>query len=99
MYGVRLRTITQPPPVILLPEDSDMATIRLIGTPDGKYWIRVLDDTWRETVRQLRGPFHDRQILGNLLSVGLNEDQANGLIFGAHNNHTASLCGITPRLA
>jgi hypothetical protein len=84
---------------IVCRRDSDMAAIRLTGTPDGKYWIRVLDDNWRAPVRQLRGPFHGGQILGNLLSVGLNEDEVNSLIFRAHEDHTASLYGITPRLA
>jgi len=65
-----------------------MATIRLTRAPDGKYWIRVLDDNLRETVRQLRGPFHNGQILEKLLSVGLNEDAAKNLISGVQ--HTAS---------
>ena len=67
-----------------------MPTIRLTATPDGKYWIRILNDNWREKVRELRGPFHDGQILGNLLSVGLNEAEAKSLIVSAHPDCLAS---------
>jgi len=33
-------------------------TIRLTGTPDGKYWIRIQDHELGKTVRQLREQHH-----------------------------------------
>jgi hypothetical protein len=72
-------------------------TIRLTGTPDGNYWIRVQESDLRETVRQLRGPYQSKQIFQNLLSVGLNEGQANMLVIDAQQSRTATIHGVALR--
>jgi hypothetical protein len=72
-------------------------TIRLTSTPDGNYWVRVHDYDLRETVRQLRGPYHSEQIFQNLLSIGLNEGEAKSLIFDTQQARSATIHGVTLR--